>query len=372
MVWAIGLMSGTSLDGVDAAILDTDGVRAQRVGVPVFCPYTEEEQDILRQAIKVAIAHETPISQEPAIVEAKNIITERHIHSVNVLLDKNNITDSKIDVIGFHGQTVCHRPDMGWTWQLGDAERLAEETGIPVISALRQDDIAAGGQGAPLVPIYHQAMIQAADPQDAAAAVVNIGGVANVTWVGREGTDELIAFDVGPGNALLNDWIKFHTGAEYDRNGEIASRGQVNADLLAQMMKHSYFAQPIPKSLDRETFSNFLREDSVGALSLEDGAATLTAFTVAAIGHAARNFPALPEVWYICGGGAKNPYMMRQLANGLPGTVAPVEAIGGDSTFMEAEAFAYLAVRALRGKPITFPLTTGVPHAITGGTLYQP
>jgi anhydro-N-acetylmuramic acid kinase len=274
------------------------------------------------------------------------------------------MTREAIDVVGFHGQTVIHRPEQHLTIQLGDGALLAELIGLPVVFDLRGADVAAGGQGAPLVPVYHRALVSALGRLP--VAVVNIGGVANVTWTGTGG--ELFAFDTGPGNALIDDWMLKRTGQAFDDNGTIARRGSVHADVLTLCLSHDYFAKPPPKSLDRNAFV----WDAVQWMSVEDGAATLTAFTAAAIARSAEHFPAPPELWVICGGGRHNPLLMDMLTQRLAGSVVPAEAAGLDGDSIEAEAWAYLAVRSLAGLPITFPRTTGVAEPMTGGILARP
>jgi anhydro-N-acetylmuramic acid kinase len=247
------------------------------------------------------------------------------------------------------------------TVQLGDGRRLAKLLGIDVVYDLRAADAEAGGQGAPLVPIYHRAM--AAKLPERPVTVVNIGGVANVTWIGRCG--ELIAFDTGPGNALIDDWVQRHHGSPHDEGGALASRGRVNDDRLRQYLRHAYFGAPPPKSLDRNAFSLA----PVDPLAAQDGAATLTAFTAASIAAARAHFPEQPQLWVISGGGRRNRTLMAMIAERVENAVIPAEAAGMDGDALEAEAWAYLAVRSLKGLPITFPGTTGVPKPLTGGVL---
>ncbi len=249
------------------------------------------------------------------------------------------------------------------TVQLGDGRLLADRTGIPVIFDMRADDVAAGGQGAPLVPVYHRAL--AAAISEKPVAFVNIGGVANVTWIGREG--ELIAFDTGPGNALLDDWALRHTGDATDFDGRLASQGKIEESVVAQFLGDSYFEEPPPKSLDRNSFAGV---DLTG-LSPEDGAATLVAVTARTIALAAEWFPERPAQWIICGGGRKNPAIMTALRNALS-NVRNAEEAGFDGDAMEAEAWAYLAVRCLLKLPISFPGTTRAPTPLTGGVSANP
>jgi anhydro-N-acetylmuramic acid kinase len=288
-------------------------------------------------------------------------VAERHAAAVTRFLGEQSIPAADIDVLSFHGQTVLHAPERRLTVQLGDGQRLARLTGIDVVYDLRAADMAGGGQGAPLVPVYHRAM--AARLPERPVAVVNIGGVANVTWIGRDGS--LIAFDTGPGNALIDDWMLRHTGEAVDADGATAGVGKVDEDVLTALLMSPYFGRVPPKSLDRNAFAI----DPVRSLSLADGAATLTAFTAVTLARARAHFPEEPELWAICGGGRRNRTLMSMLAAEVEAAVAPAEAVGFDGDAVEAEAWAYLAVRSLRGLPLTFPGTTGVAAPTTGGVV---
>ena len=358
---AIGLMSGTWMDGIDAAILDTDGEHIAAFGPTRFEPYTADMRARLREALDRAAT--MPLSGPlPADVEAlERELTQAHAATVAALLSETGLKAAEIDVIGFHGQTLVHRPHQRTTLQIGSGPRLAQATRIDVVNDFRTADMRAGGQGAPLVPIYHAAL--AADR--APVAVVNIGGVANVTFIGKGGA--LIAFDTGPGNAPIDDWALKHTGQPIDKGGALAAKGRVNENVLAHLLEHAYFAKPAPKSLDRMDFAL----DMARNLGAEDGAATLTAFTAHAIATARDHLPQVPPIWIVCGGGRLNPSLMRELRAALAGaTVITAEDAGWRGDFIEAEATAYLAVRSLRGLPISFPLTTGAPKPMTGGALH--
>ena len=267
-----------------------------------------------------------------------------------------------VSLIGFHGQTVLHRPAHHLTWQIGDGAMLARMTGIDVVNDFRSADVAAGGQGAPLVPLYHRALVEGLETQ-LPVAVLNIGGVANVTWVGPEGA--LLAFDTGPGNAAIDDWALKHTGRPIDEDGRLASRGAVDGVRTMRMLENPWFAKAPPKSLDRMDFT----AAAVDGMEPEDGAATLTAFTALTVGRAADHFPLPAKRWLVCGGGRRNPVLMGALADVLWTDVDPVEAVGWRGDFLEAEAFAFLAARHLRGLPLSVPTTTGVPAPQTGGRL---
>jgi anhydro-N-acetylmuramic acid kinase len=358
----IGLMSGTSLDGIDAAILDTDGEDIAIPGPALMLPYHVWTRAMLHEALKLA-AQTLPAAPVPLeIQKAEKLLTDAHANAVRALLGKANLAPEDIGYIGFHGQTVLHRPAEKRTWQIGDGAALARATGIAVVNEFRLADVAAGGQGAPFVPLYH--LVRAKDIERP-LAVVNIGGVANITYIGAQG--ELIAFDTGPGNAALDDWALKHTGEAVDRDGKLARAGEVNETVLAFMLDHPVFLKPPPKSLDRFDFPMKV----VDGLSAADGAATLTAFTAAAIGRANEHLPEAPRAWIICGGGRHNPVLMQELRARLSGKVMTAEDAGWRGDFLEAEAFAYLAVRSVRGLPLSLPSTTGVPYPITGGRLHS-
>jgi anhydro-N-acetylmuramic acid kinase len=359
----IGLMSGTSLDGIDAAMLDTDGEKIAVAGPALTRPYDAATRAMLHQALQLA-AH-TPVGAPmPAqIVVAEQLLTAAHAEAVAGLLQKAQLKPIDIAYLGFHGQTVLHRPKARRTWQIGDGPGLARATGISVVNEFRLADVASGGQGAPFVPLYHQVL---ARNMQHPLVVVNIGGVANVTYVGAGG--ELLAFDTGPGNAALDDWALRHTGEAVDRDGVLAKRGHVNESVLASMLNHPSFLQVPPKSLDRFDFS----DAPVSGLSAEDGAATLTAFTAAAIVRANEHLPEAPRVWIICGGGRHNPALMAELRARLHGQVMTAEDAGWNGDYIEAQAFAYLAVRSVRGLPLSLPSTTGVPYPMPGGRLHSP
>ncbi|MBL8658998.1 MAG: anhydro-N-acetylmuramic acid kinase [Rhodospirillales bacterium] len=359
---AIGLMSGTSLDGIDAALLVTDGERATTFAGAITVPYPAAFRARLR-----AMLGRCP---GPADADLISALTDRHADAVETLLRRSGRPPGEIDVIGFHGQTVLHRPERGVTVQIGDGERLAQRTGIAVVDSFRAADVAAGGQGAPLAPLYHAALARAlAGP----VAVVNIGGVANVTWIGAArgaAPAPVLAFDTGPGNALIDDWLATTTGAAMDQDGRHAARGRVDTARLDALLGHPFFAAPPPKSLDREAFAAALA--SLDGLSVDDGAATLSAFTALSIARAQAFFPEGAKRWLVCGGGRRNPVLLARLAEAVAAPVDPVEAVGWRGDSLEAEAFAYLAVRSLRGLPLSLPTTTGVAAPLTGGVVRLP
>ena len=367
MLLAIGLMSGTSLDGIDVACLGTDGDARIARGAFRTYAYDEGVRDMLRRAMSDARELVDRQARPASLAACERAITARHAEAVRRFCAETGTAVAAIDIIGFHGQTVLHRPERGLTVQLGDGPGLARSLGRPVVYDLRAADMAGGGQGAPLVPVYHRAL--ASRLGWGPVAMVNIGGVANITAIAEDGS--LIAFDTGPGGALVNDWCERHTGAAMDRGGALAASGKPDATVLAALMASDYFASPPPKSLDRNAFTL----SSVEGLSPADGAATLTHFTAHAIARAAGHLPERPSAWIICGGGRHNGMLMsllRQYLAPLGGRVASAEEAGFDGDAMEAEAWAYLAVRSLRGLAISFPLTTGVREPLTGGVLCRP
>lgn len=357
MPWALGLMSGTSLDGIDVALIRSDGERAVTAGASLSLPYDPE----MRRRLRAVAGGRGPVE------EVARDLTLCHAEAVRRLLREAGVAPAAVRVIGFHGHTILHRPQEGRTWQIGDGALLAAETGIDVVADLRSNDVALGGEGAPLVPLYQAALAAGlARP----LAVVNIGGVANVAWIGAGdpgGEGEVLAFDTGPGNALINDWVEQHGRDPLDRDGALARAGEVDDARLARLLDNPYFGRKPPKSLDRDDFS----AAPAKGLSLEDGAATLTAFTAATIAEAAAHFPLPARRWLITGGGRHNPVLMAMLAARVAAPVEPVEAVGWQGDVLEAQAFAYLALRSLAGLPLTLPTTTGVSRPASGGCLHK-
>ena len=364
---AIGLMSGTSLDGVDIAMLDTDGETIAAFGPTGYRQYTDEERALLHRALvegKVL----TGRTERPGILaEADAFVTRVHGETVQGFLADNGIDPASVAVVGFHGQTVLHKPEARLTVQIGDGAALAEQIGLPVAYDFRAADVAAGGQGAPLVPVYHQALARELD-RPHPIAVLNVGGVANVTYVDGGAP---VACDTGPGNALIDDFMRARTGAPLDRDGDQAARGKVDEAFVARVLEHAFFDAPCPKSLDRNAFA--FANLGLPEFAVADGAATLSALTAASVARVAPHLPAPPKAWIVCGGGARNPTLVRMLAARLaPATVETADAVGWSADAIEAQAFAYLAVRTLRGLPLTFPTTTGVPESMPGGLVARP
>ncbi len=355
-------MSGTSLDGVDVALIETDGEDVITLGPWRTYPYSEADRALLRGAVGEAASLNDRNARPGLLAEADALITDRHAEAVEDFLISESISRSEVDLIGFHGQTVLHRPERRLTVQIGDGAELAVRLGIEVVYDFRAADVALGGQGAPLVPVFHRALAAAAGFSEP-VAVINIGGVANLSFVGPG--KEPIACDTGPGNALLDDLMRDRLGLAFDLDGAMAARGEVNQDVLGELLTDPFFAAPPPKSLDRNAFS----PGPAARLATEDAAATLTAFTAAGLASVLPHLPSAPLMAIVCGGGARNETLMRELADRLPFPVVLAEAFGWPSKAIEAQAFAYLAVRSLKKLPITFPMTTGVERPLPGGVL---
>jgi anhydro-N-acetylmuramic acid kinase len=370
---AIGLMSGTSMDGIDLAVLTTNGRRAIERGPGQTFAYDPAFRRRIEKGLTDAQAIDNRDDRPGSLAQLEAELTLRHADAVRKFLAASRIRASDIDVIGFHGQTVLHRPVQGLTVQIGDGRLLASETGIPVIYDLRANDMAKGGQGAPLVPVYHRALASNL-PENLSRwpiAFVNVGGIANMTWISRKG--EMFAFDTGPGNALIDQWVAAKAGIPYDDGGAIASEGSVNAHLARTYLRSAYFDRKAPKSLDRNDFLPPAAE----AASLEDGARTLAHVTAASIVRAFDQVPEPPRVLVLCGGGRKNRAIVTELSELATGArqsmrIVSAEDAGFDGDSMEAEAWAYLAVRSMLGLKISWPGTTGIPKAASGGLLVRP
>jgi anhydro-N-acetylmuramic acid kinase len=366
MMTAIGLMSGTSLDGVDVAMIETDGKRIKGFGPTGYRPYTPQERSLLRQALTEAVHLPQRDARPGILAEAERAVTIAHAEAVAAFTAQNRITREQIDIVGFHGQTVLHRPERGLTVQIGDAAALAKAIHIPVMHDFRAADVAAGGQGAPFVPVYHRALAQSL-AREGPIVVVNIGGVSNITYI--DGVDHLIACDTGPGNALLDDFMLRAMSQPFDREGRLAAQGSADQAWIERALQLPFFALPPPKSLDRNDFAQL----RLGAVPPADGAATLTALTVAAIAGIVPLLPKVPQSWIVAGGGARNLTMLRMLRERLaPATVEAADALGWAGDAIEAQAFGFLAARGMKGLPLSYPATTGVPIPMTGGIIARP
>jgi len=357
---AVGAISGTSMDGVDVALVETDGESRVARGPGLSSPYTPAQRAAIRAAMADAAAAPHGRHRTPALEAAEAAVTLAHGDAIERLIDE---TQLRPDVVGWHGQTVAHAPERGFTMQIGDAGTLANRLGLPVMADFRTADVAAGGEGAPLVPAYHRALVRASGLAEP-AVIVNLGGVANITYVDG---DTLIAFDTGPASAMIDDAMT-EIGEPFDAGGALAARGTVDAAALAALMRHPYFERKAPKSLDRDAFS----PAPVRHLALADRVATLTRFSAEALAAGLAHVPAPPRTVVAAGGGTHNATLMRFIADALGLTPLTADEVGFSADLMEAEAFAYLAVRASRGRPITFPGTTGVAGPLTGGRWFRP
>jgi anhydro-N-acetylmuramic acid kinase len=362
---AIGLMSGTSMDGVDAALIESDGERIERLGPTGYRPYSREERNLLRAALVEAAGMTDRNARSPVLAEAEAAITAAHVEAVEAFLAGNNIERSRISIVGFHGQTVLHKPEAQLTVQIGDGALLARKLALPVAYDFRAADTAAGGQGAPLVPVFHRALAESFT-EARPLAVLNIGGVANITFL-DDGNDP-IAFDTGPGNAPIDDLMRARNGHTHDAEGGFAARGTADEKIVAQILANPFFAKAPPKSLDRAAFARL----PLDTLSLEDAAATATAVVAASIASAIALLPRKPAMLIVAGGGARNATLLDMLRRRANVPVKTANEIGWTGDALEAQAFAFLAIRTLRGLPITFPATTGVAKPMTGGVIARP
>ena len=357
-------MSGTSMDGIDVAMIRTDGEAMVEALAFDVVDYNADQRAMLAEAMVLSTGLQSRDSRPAKLSAIEVDITRWHADAVDWFCQKHNISKENELIVGFHGQTVLHRPEIGLTVQLGDGQTLANATGLRVIADMRANDMVYGGQGAPLAPAYHSAL--ASQFPDRPVAFVNIGGVGNVTFVGESGS--LLAFDCGPGNALMDDWCLQHTGHPVDIDGALARSGNVDEGALAELRRHRYFHEPPPKSLDRASFNL----DAVKHLEPAAGAATLIMFTAHSIADSAAWCSKMPTCWVICGGGRKNRFLMECLAGLIDAPVVPAEAIHADGDAIEAEAWAYLAVRSLKGLPLTWPDTTGTREPVSGGKRFDP
>ncbi len=357
MTTAIGVISGTSMDGIDVALIRSDGEAKVEPGPGATFAYPEATARRLREVIADPALAAGPLEQLTADV------TDAHVAAVEAFLRRFAIDRSEVALVGLHGQTVLHRPRERFTRQLCDGARAAAALGLDVVCDFRSADVAAGGEGAPLVPLYHAAI---GARLERPLMFLNWGGVGNVTYLGPGG--EIVAFDTGPANALIDDFVMRRRGLSHDEGGALAASGRVRGDLVATLLRDEYFERPAPKSLDRNHFHALAA--CVEALDDADGAATLTAFTVEATAAALAHVGAAPARWLVCGGGRRNIALMAWLAQRLGVRVEPIEAIGFDGDVIEAQCFAYLALRSRLGLPLSLPTTTGVPRPTTGGAYF--
>lgn len=353
-VWALGTMSGTSLDGCDAAMVKTDGRAIFELGPTAYRPYSDAERAVLQAAM----------GRWEGLDDAARVVEDAHAELLA------GMTGAAL--IGFHGQTTAHDPGGRGTCQIGDGRILAHALDCPVVWDFRAADVELGGQGAPLAPFYHHALARWAK-LDAPVAFLNLGGVGNLTWCDPRvdsPAETCLAFDTGPANAPLNDLLAARRGLAWDTDGALARAGTPDAGVLDRLSRSGYLSRMPPKSLDRNDFAWL--NDAVADLSDADAAATLTAAAAAAVALGMEHCPAPPSAVHVCGGGRHNPVMMEMLAAGIAAPVRPVEALGFDGDFVEAQAFAFLAVRVARGWSTSAPGTTGVAASVGGGVLSRP
>lgn len=367
---ALGLMSGTSLDGVDAAFLETDGQRIIRLGPSLCLDYSDADKTTLQDATQAALRWQFNGPRPNSFSAVESVIHKCHVRAVKSLCADHREWAGRLSMIGFHGQTVLHHPPKGLlkgkTLQLGDGQALAKALNIPVWYDFRSADVAAGGQGAPLAPVFHQALV-AYSKLDRPTAVLNIGGVGNVTLITKD--DHIIASDTGPGNGPLDNWMAKNGLGDFDPDGKYAAAGTSNFPLVRKWLEREFFQRPAPRSADRYDFDVINDMDD---LSVEDGAATLAAFTTLAVVYTLNDMREKPRSLIVCGGGRHNKAMIWMLREHLQASVKTAEEVGWNSDAIEAQAFAYLAVRAKWKLPISFPTTTGAPKPMTGGVLAEP
>ncbi len=355
IITAIGLMSGTSLDGIDVALIKSDGQKIISRDTNKYYPYSPKIRNSLTKLINNKIN---------SLLEIKEIeleITKKHIAAVKDFLAKNKIDKKDVDVIGFHGQTILHHPEQKITWQIGNAQMLASNIGIDVVADFRTKDLVFGGQGAPLVPSYHLALFQ---DYKKPLLVLNIGGVTNVTYIKNNAAENLIAeenliaFDVCFGNAPLNDLVYEKTGKDFDKNGLLAKSGKVNHDFVKAILALGYFKKQPPKSLDRNQFDLVIKKFS--KLIMEDILASLVFVIGQAVNNVLKFLPSKPLEIIVCGGGRKNLEIMNSIKNATQIKTTNIDDLKIDGDFVEAQAFGFLAIRNLLNLPTSYPKTTGI------------
>jgi anhydro-N-acetylmuramic acid kinase len=357
LITAIGVISGTSMDGIDVAVISSDGEDIVEPGPGATFSYPSETRETLRKVVADAQAARGDLE------DLERAVTDAHVAAVQAFMTEYGLDRASVALVGFHGQTILHRPRERFTRQLMDGARAAQALGIDVVNDFRSADVAAGGEGAPLAPLYHAAIAAAAQRP---LMILNWGGVGNVTYLGAKG--EVVAFDTGPANALLDDFVMRRRGLTHDVDGKMAESGRADEAILEGLMRDPYFEQKPPKSLDRNHFHEIA--SAVETLGDADGAATLAAFTVEATAAAARFFSPKPSRWLVTGGGRRNKALMNALGRRLATPVEAIEAVGYDGDALEAQCFAYLAIRSRRRLPLSLPTTTGVPQPMTGGEFW--
>lgn len=368
--WAIGLMTGTALDGfADVALIKTDGIKIKELGEFCLVPYSNERRDILSKAVHEALIWQFKGDEPEIFAQAREVITEIYIDAIEYLISISKIKREDINYIGAHGLTVLHIPPhdgkKGKTLQLLDGHKIANATGIKCVWDFRNNDVMHGGQGAPLAPIYHAALLQYANIE-APAAMLNLGGVANLTY--WNGGNDVAAFDCGPANGPINELVELNSLGTYDKDGALAAKGKVHQDIIDKVLSSEWFTAPYPKSLDRYDYSAKIVE----GLDIYDGCATLSALVAQAISKGLDLFAERPKVLVAAGGGRKNPKLIEDIQRYANVKVVNADDINMRGDAVEAECFGFLAVRSALNLPISFPHTTGAKEPLTGGVISEP
>ena len=361
-LYSLGLMSGTSLDGIDVSIIKSDGEQYLEIIDDLYLKYDNQLKLKLKKVIDSCTAKDQLAKIPKEIDELEKELTLCHINACKLITEKNK--NIKIDLIGFHGQTILHKPQKGYSIQIGDSKLLSKITNTTVISNFRANDILNGGQGAPLAPIYHQ-LILTRIKSKLPSAVINIGGISNISYI--EESNKVVSFDIGPGNYLIDEWVRTKAKKEFDRDGLIAKSGQTDEKILKKFLSDPYFKKKFPKSLDVKDFNL----QNLNKLSLEDGCATLSMLTARSICMALNSFKKKPNLVLLSGGGRKNKYIIDNIKNNFSGLVKLIDDFNFDGDFIESQAFAYLAIRSYLKKFITFPSTTGVKKPCLGGLSFK-
>ncbi|EJF88888.1 hypothetical protein MEG_00443 [Bartonella tamiae Th307] len=357
------------MDGIDAALLKSDGYDKVDILAHFSLSYEKSFQKSLKASLDDSRDIKNRLERPGNLKKIERELTEKHVTAVHGLLNRAGMKSQNVDFIGFHGQTLLHKPDQALTVQIGDGQWLADKTGIDVVFDMRANDMKHGGQGAPLVPAYHQALAKKLSSSiHNPIAFVNIGGIANTTWIDGE---KIYAFDCGPGNALIDQWIRQKTKKFFDKNGKIGIRGKLNKNIIEYYLKHDYFQDAVPRSLDWRSFQSLSTDD----VNVEDGAATLSYITAYGIFHSFRHVSRLPKTLIVSGGGVHNLSIMKWLqwfAGKFQSKLFTAEDMGFHADFMEAEAWAYLAIRSFYHLPLTYHTTTGTSHPVSGGVWVSP
>jgi len=360
--YSLGLMSGTSVDGIDASIIKSDGEQFLEIVDNLYLKYGKELRLKLKSVIDSCSSKDDFKKLSNNIKEIEKKMTLEHARACELIIEKNK--KIKIDIIGFHGQTVIHKPYEGYSLQIGDSKLLSKQMGKTVVSNFRENDILNGGQGAPLTPIYHKLIlskIKSSHP----SVIINIGGISNITYL--EDKNKIISFDSGPGGYLIDKWVKKHSSFEFDDKGLIAESGKLNENILGEILNNSYYKKNPPKSLDVKDFNL----SDLNKLSFEDGCATLSMLTAKTICMAINNLKEKPNKILISGGGRKNSFIIKNIKNIAKSPVYLIDEFNFNGDFIESQAFAFLAIRSYMKKFITFPDTTGVSKPCLGGMIFK-